>query len=197
MDMAEMAKPSLTSAQKAALVALSQCEISQQKIDRNLWTVTLNNVEYSGATMDSLVNRGAVKKNRAQKSSNIPAHYTLTELGREWSSPLPKDLKKKEYISPWQAHKKSRGEYMSMQAALTAAGSKLRSATVYELMQLKGLLRKASRVSSSGEDVFFRVLTEEGERFGRNIPTYHPEETEIVFHPSDISTLLERIGLHK
>lgn len=190
-----MAKPSLTSVQKAALVALSQCEIDQQKIDKYLWTVTLNNVEYAAATIDSLINRGAIKKVRAHKASNTPAHYVLTELGSEWASHLPEDLKKKKYVSPWQAHKESRGEYMSMQAALTAAGSKFRSATIYELMQLKGLVRKASRTSSSGEKTFFRILTADGEKYGRNIPTYHPEETEVVFHPNDIPALLERIGV--
>ncbi|MBX8475384.1 hypothetical protein K5D38_11380 [Pseudomonas cichorii] len=195
MDTAEMAKPSLSSVQKAALVALSQCEISQQKIDKYLWTVTLNSVEYSAATIESLIKRGAVKKIRTQKALGIPAHYTLTELGNEWASQQPKDLEKKKYVSPWQAHKKSRGEYMIMQSALTVAGSKFRSATVYELMEFNGLLRKTSRFSSSGEEVFFRVLTEDGERFGRNIPTYHPEETEMVFHPRDIPSLLKRIGI--
>lgn len=88
-------------------------------------------------------------------------------------------------------------EYTSMKTALELAGVELKSATLFDLMRHTGLVVDISRQSTvDGREKKFPVLTDAGLAFGQNVPGYHAEELEMVFHPKDIPALLQRLAEH-
>lgn len=184
----------LTAAQKAALVAL----LLEPKDEQHLETwgeLLLGGETFSGQTLQALEKKGFVSRVKAKKADGIRAHYVLTEDGSRVAEQLPADTKKPKRKSWKELQIERSGGLLPAKESLAAIGSSLKSATLFDLMRAYGFMVDSERRSSNGVDIrTFASLTEKGERYGANIPAFHPDETEIVFHTDKFRMLLADLG---
>lgn len=78
---------------------------------------------------------------------------------------------------------------------LELSGSALDAASLFAGMAQIGLLEEREYLSSSGSGEIkrYKALTEEGLRYGKNMPTMSPTKTEVKLYPSAFPDLLQRV----
>lgn len=185
----------LTSAQKAALVALLIEPKEEQQLESWWGDLLLGGETFSGQTLQALEKKGLVVRVKANKAEGLRAHIVLTEDGSRVAEQLPADTQKPKRKSWKELQIERSGGLLPAKESLAAIGSPLKSATLFDLMRAYGFMVDSERRSSNGVDIrTFASLTEKGERYGTNIPAFHPDETEMVFHTDKFRMLLADLG---
>jgi DNA-binding PadR family transcriptional regulator len=184
----------LSPVQKAVLVVLQREPIEQQRI-QSPGDLLIGGETFSWQTLQALENKGLVLRVKANKAEGRRAHYALTDDGARAAESLPADTKRPQRKSWKELQIERSGGLLPAKESLAAIGSPLKSATLFDLMRAYGFMEDRKRLSSNGVDTrLFAALTPKGERYGANIPGFHPDETEMVFHIEKFRKLLADLG---